>query len=64
MTPATSPIRIAHITPTLSHKGGGVAEYLWSFIRAWRNAAGLEAFVAGLHDAYVEADTAAARAAG
>lgn len=57
MTEPTNPIRVAHITPTLSRRGGGVAEYLWSLVREGRGA-GLESFVAGLADDQTEADLA------
>lgn len=49
------PIRVAHITPTLSRLGGGVAQYLWSFVREGR-AAGLDSLVAGLADSQSDKD--------
>ncbi|MCX5662890.1 MAG: glycosyltransferase [Planctomycetota bacterium] len=57
MTEPTTPIRVAHITPTLSRRGGGVAEYLWSLVREGRSA-GLESVVVGLADQQTQNDLA------
>ncbi len=55
--PPSDPIRVLHITPTLSLAGGGTATYLWAFAEAGL-ACGLTPTVACLHDQHVDEEAA------
>jgi len=48
-------LHVAHVTPTISRMGGGVATYLWESIAALRHV-GVRSTVLGLEDPFVEED--------
>ncbi len=52
---ADDPIHLAHVTPTVSRLGGGVAAYLWAFAAAGLKV-GLVPRIAALNDRYVHQD--------